>query len=118
MDITALRSNPNFAAEIRRAIASGELPKNAPVNRKAWETAQGLEANFFQTMLGTMFEGVQGEGLMGAEAPGQDAWRGMLIGQYGNAIAAKGGIGLTPQIYRAMLRNQEFAAHAVQRPNR
>ena len=114
----AIASNPNYAAEIERAKAAGYLPKNAPVNRKAWETAQGLEANFFQTMIGSMFEGVQGEGLMGTSATGQDAWRGMLIEQYGQSIAGKGGINLAPQIYREMLRFQESSSHGVQRPNR
>jgi Rod binding domain-containing protein len=118
MSIAAINPNPNYAADIRQAQARGELPKGIPANRKAWETAQALEANFFQTMLGSMFEGVKGEGPMGDDAMGQDAWRGMLIGEYGKAIAAKGGIGLAPQIYREMLRNQEFAAHAVQRPAR
>jgi len=74
-----------------------------PVDRKAWETAQGLEASFFQTMLGSMFEGVKGEGTLGTAATGQDAWRGMLIEQYRPArgCPAKGGIGLAPQIDRA-----------------
>lgn len=113
-----IASNPNFAADIQRAKAAGYLPKNAPEIRKAWETAQGLEANFFQTMIGTMFEGVQGEGLMGTSATGQDAWRGMMIENYGQAITAKGGFNLAPQIYREMLRYQESSSHGVQGQNR
>lgn len=112
--MTAIASNPDYAAQIQQAKAAGFLPKNMPVNKKAWETAQGLEANFFQTMLGSMFEGVDGEGPMG-NGPGQDAWRGMLIENYGQNIAAKGGVGLAPQIYREMLRHQELSAHASQR---
>jgi len=50
---------------------------------------------------------------MGA-GPGQDAWRGMLIEKYGQNIAAQGGVGLAPQIYREMLRHQELSAHASQ----
>ena len=113
-----IAANPNFAADIERAKAAGLLPKNIPANRKAWETAQGLEANFFQTMIGSMFEGVQGEGQMGTSATGQDAWRGMMIEQYSQAIVGKGGINLAPQIYREMLRHQESSAHGIQRPNR
>lgn len=108
-------SNPNYASEIARAKSAGLLPQGAPVNRRAWETAQGLEANFFQTMLGTMFEGIEGEGPLG-NGPGQDAWRGMLIENYGQSIARKGGIGLAPQIYREMLRHQELSSNASQRP--
>ncbi len=108
-----IASNPNYALDIRQAQASGKLSKNLPVNKKAWETAQGLEANFFQTMISTMFEGIKGEGQMGTEATGQDSWRGMLLQEYGKSISAKGGIGLAPQIYREMLRNQESSAHAV-----
>jgi Rod binding domain-containing protein len=104
--------NTNYAVEIERAKTAGLLPKSAPVNQKAWETAQGLEANFFQTMLGTMFEGIEGEGPMGNAATGQDAWRGMMIENFGQSIARKGGIGLAPQIYREMLRHQESSYHA------
>ncbi|HRE21786.1 MAG TPA: rod-binding protein [Rhabdaerophilum sp.] len=114
--MNGITSNPNFALDIRQAQAAGKLSKNAPLNQKAWETAQGLEASFLQTMLGTMFEGVKGEGMMGAEATGQDAWRGMMIEQYGKSLAAKGGIGLAPQIYREMLRYQESAPNVAQRP--
>lgn len=113
-----IAANPNFAADIERAKAAGLLPKSMPADRKAWETAQGLEANFFQTMLGAMFEGVQGDGLMGTSATGQDAWRGMMIEQYGQSITSKGGINLAPQIYREMLRFQESSAHGTQRPTR
>ena len=111
-----IASNPNFAQEIQQAKNAGQMPKGMPVNKKAWETAQGLEANFFQTMIGTMFEGIQGDGPMGTSATGQDAWRGMLMEQYGKNISAKGGIGLAPQIYREMLRHQELASNASQRP--
>jgi peptidoglycan hydrolase FlgJ len=111
-----IASNPNYAAEIQRAKSAGLLPKGTPENKKAWETAQGLEANFFQTMIGTMFQGLEGEGMMGTKATGQETWRGMLIEQYGQSIAGKGGIGLTPAIYREMLRNQESRPHAAQQP--
>jgi len=107
-----IASNPNFAQDINKAKAAGLLPKTAPLNRKAWETAQGLEANFFQTMIGSMFEGLEGEGPMGNAATGQDTWRGMMIEQYGKSIAARGGAGLAPQIYSEMLRHQESASHA------
>ncbi len=118
MGAAPIASNPNFAVDIRQAQARGHLPKGIPVNKKAWETAQGLEANFFQTMIGTMFEEIKGEGQMGTSATGQDSWRGMLIEEYGKTISAKGGIGLAPAIYREMLRNQESSSNAVQRPNR
>lgn len=108
----AISSNPNYAAEIQRAKAAGLLPKGLPENRKAWETAQGLESNFFSTMIGTMLEGVQGEGMLGTAATGQDSWRSMLVQQYGQNITASGGIGLAPAVYREMLRHQELRPHA------
>lgn len=113
--MTAIATNGNYALDINRAKAMGQMPKNLPVNKRAWETAQGLEANFFQTMLGAMFEGVDGEGPMGNAAQGQDAWRGMMIENFGQSVAQKGGIGLAPQIYREMLRHQESSTHASKR---
>lgn len=114
--MNTIAANPNYALDIQKAQAAGKLSKNAPLNQKAWETAQGLEASFLQTMIGTMFEGIKGEGLMGSEATGQDAWRGMMIEEYGKSLSAKGGIGLAPQIYREMLRYQESAPNVAQRP--
>lgn len=98
------------ALQIAQAKRQGVLPKNAAVNPKAWSTAQGLEANFFQTMVGAMFEGVKGDGPMGGEGSGQEAWRSMMIENFGQSLAAKGGVGLTPAIYREMLRMQESKA--------
>lgn len=115
MGIT-IAANPNYAVEIHRAKAAGLLPKGMPEDRKAWETAQGLEANFFNTMVSTMFEGVQGEGAMGTAATGQDSWRSMLVQKYGENIAASGGIGLAPAVYREMLRSQELRSNASSQP--
>jgi len=41
------------------------------------------------------------------------AWE-TAIEKYGQNIAAQGGVGLAPQIYREMLRHQELSAHASQ----
>jgi peptidoglycan hydrolase FlgJ len=109
-------STGGYALAIEQAKARGQMPKSMPVNKKAWETAESFEASFFQSMLGSMFETVEGEGPLGGSGTGQDAWRGMLIEQYGKTLTAKGGIGLAPQIYREMLRSQESSSHAVSRP--
>jgi Rod binding domain-containing protein len=88
--------------------ASGIAPSAPPVSPadRGWKTAQGLEANFFRTMLGVMFEGIGKEGPLGGSAS-SDAWRGMLVDSYADSIAANGGIGLAAQIYRDMMRNPE-----------
>jgi peptidoglycan hydrolase FlgJ len=104
-----------YALAIEQAKARGHMPKSMPINQKAWETAQNFEASFFQSMLGSMFETVEGEGPLGGAGTGQDAWRGMLIEQYGKTLTAKGGLGLAPQIYREMLRHQESSPHAAAR---
>ena len=111
-----IATNTNFAAEIKAAKTAGLMPKGLPENKKAWETAQGLEANFFNTMLSSMFEGLSGEGPMGSGGTGMDAWRSMQLDNYGQSIAKKGGIGLAPAIYREMLRHQESASHAFKKP--
>ncbi len=111
-----IATNPDYATQIQRAKNAGLLARAAPENRKAWETAQGLEANFLNTMLSAMFEGVQGEGTLGTAATGQDTWRSMLIQKYSENIAAKGGIGLAPAVYSEMLRHQELHPNASQHP--
>lgn len=103
----AAKMQQSYLQDIQRAQLRGDLPKSVPINKKGWETAQGLEANFFQTMLGSMFEGVQGEGPMGGADNASQTWRGMLVEQYAGAMAKAGGIGLTAQIYRDMMRNPQ-----------
>lgn len=71
---------------------------------KAAKTAVDFEAQFLKSMLEQAFSGLKGEGPLGDAGPGGEAWRSLLLEQQAKSIAAKGGIGLAPHIYREALK--------------
>ena len=71
---------------------------------KAFRTATDFEAQFLKSMLEQVYAGLKGEGPLGDAGPGAEAWRSLLIEQQAKTIAATGGIGLAPHIYREALK--------------
>jgi peptidoglycan hydrolase FlgJ len=83
----------------------GKTTKQA---REAWTTAQNFESVFLNSMMMPMFGGLEGDGPMGdGNGEGSDAWRGMLIDEYAKGFAGAGGIGLSQDIYRELIKLQE-----------
>lgn len=68
--------------------------------------AEDFEAMVVSQMLTPMFEGVKTDGPFGGGA-GEGAFRGFLIQEYGKAIAARGGIGLSDMLIRSLLVSEE-----------
>ncbi len=82
--------------------------KNTPAARKAWATAQNFESVFLNTLMAPAFENLEGEGPLGGEnGAGGEAWRGMLVDEYAKGFAGAGGVGLSVDIYRELMRLQE-----------
>lgn len=100
-------SFPNTAIASAQATASAPRPQTAQ-QKKAWEQAKAFEAVFLQSLLTPVFDGLKGQGPLGGEATGNDAWKGFLVEEYAKGMAARGGIGLAPSIYRELLRHQEL----------
>jgi peptidoglycan hydrolase FlgJ len=83
----------------------GKTTKQA---QEAWATAQNFESVFLNSMMMPMFGGLEGDGPMGEDnGAGSDAWRGMLIDEYSKGFAGAGGIGLSQDIYRELMKLQE-----------
>jgi peptidoglycan hydrolase FlgJ len=83
----------------------GRTTKSA---RDAWSTAQNFESVFLNSMMMPMFDSLEGEGPMGdGNGAGSDAWRGMLVDEYAKDFAGAGGIGLSKDIYRELIKLQE-----------
>jgi Rod binding domain-containing protein len=57
-------------------------------------------------MLKPMFEGLSSDGPFGG-GQAEETYRGLLVDEYGKAIAKSGGVGLADQIAREMLKMQE-----------
>jgi Rod binding domain-containing protein len=53
-----------------------------------------------------MFEGLSSDGPFGG-GQAEETYRGLLVDEYGKAIAKSGGVGLADQIAREMLKMQE-----------
>jgi peptidoglycan hydrolase FlgJ len=76
--------------------------------RKAWSAAQNFESVFLNTFMAPSFESLDGEGMLGSDnGAGSDAWRGMLVDEYAKGFAGSGGVGLSKDIYRELMRLQE-----------
>ena len=92
-----------------RLGAAGEIPK--PVKtaeaEAAREAAESFEAFFLAQFLGEMFKDIRSDSMFGGGA-GEDAYRPLLIQEYGKLMAARGGTGLADAVLREILATQEI----------
>ncbi len=72
----------------------------------AREAAEQFEAVFLNTMLQSMFSGLEGGGTWDG-GTGSETWRGMLVEEYSKTIVAAGGIGVADAIERELIALQE-----------
>ena len=68
--------------------------------------ARDFEALFVSQMMAPVFEAVGEDPLFGG-GPGEAAYRGLLVEEYGKAVAASGRLGITEGVLRQMLQAQE-----------
>jgi Rod binding domain-containing protein len=94
------------------AAASLSKPVLAPSSAKtpdqASKVAKDFEAVFINEMMGSMFQGIQSDGMFGG-GPGESIFRSMMIENYSKTMAAQGGFGLANAVKRELLRAQEKA---------
>jgi Rod binding domain-containing protein len=69
--------------------------------------ADDFEAVFISQMLETMFQGVKTDGPFGG-GHAEGVFRSLMIKEYGQQIAKIGGIGVSDNIYREILKMQEI----------
>lgn len=68
--------------------------------------AQEFEAQFISQMLENMFSTVDTNPVLGG-GEGEDAYKSMLVDEYGKLLARAGGIGVADHVKRELLRVQE-----------
>jgi len=73
---------------------------------RARDQATEFEGVFLSMMIKEMFSGLQSEGDF-TGGFGEEMFNGMMADQYAQSIAQTGGIGLSDQIYREILAQQE-----------
>ncbi len=78
---------------------------------KLWATAQDFEQVFTENMMDHMVSGLSGDGPLGTEGTGSEAYRSMLTKEYARNITQSGGLGIAPQVYNELLKLQEGKPH-------
>jgi Rod binding domain-containing protein len=73
---------------------------------KAKAAGEDFEAVFLNTMFQQMFNGVGNGPFSGGQ--GAQVWRSFLTDEYAKSFVKAGGIGIAPQVERALLAQQEI----------
>lgn len=90
---------------VSATYAPPALPAADPATRaRIQKTATEFEAAFLQVMLGEMFSTVETGGFGGGA--GEEAFKGFLTESFSKSMAQSGGIGLSKQITKEMLKLQ------------
>ncbi|MBI3436534.1 MAG: flagellar assembly peptidoglycan hydrolase FlgJ [Proteobacteria bacterium] len=105
----ALRFDPQITLPPQTAQLAARVSAAAGSPQKARATAEEFEAVFLQSMLQQMFTAIGNDGPLGS-GPGTGVWRSFLTDEYAKGIAKAGGIGLSDQVYRAMIERQAAQA--------
>lgn len=92
------------------ALQQGLLSQQSLSKRHAsvGAAAKDFESMFMAQMLQPMMASVEVDGMFGG-GHGEEAMRGLLVQEYGKAMAAGSGSGLSDAVQREMLRMQEKA---------
>jgi flagellar protein FlgJ len=92
--LTAAKQQP---VQVPHAGASASATKKA---------AKDFESVFISEFLGSMFEGIQTDGMFGG-GQGEQIFRSMMIEQYGKQIAGQGGFGIADAVTRSLSIHQQ-----------
>ncbi len=101
-DLTASLSLATTALQNRAAPS----PLKTTDPTEARKTAEDFESYFVSQFLSSMFQGIKTDGPFGG-GHGEQMYRGLLMNEYGKAIAGEGGFGIADAIEREMLAMQE-----------
>ena len=91
------------------ALAAALKKVSPETQAKAKTQAQDFEAMFLNAMVSEMTTSVKGEGPFG-DTVGTGAWRSMLTDQYSRSIVQAGGLGISTDVYRALILKQAGAS--------
>ena len=73
--------------------------------------AEDFESNFLASMFGQMTSLLDGDGPLGGQGAGGDAWRGLLTDELAKSVSRSGGVGIAHSVYAALIDLQE-AGHS------
>lgn len=101
----------DLPASFHNAVAAASRPKLPHAMRSAdpaqmRKAAEEYEAVFISQMLQPMFEGIRTDGPFGG-GHAEGIYRGMMVSEYGKAMAKRGGVGLADALVQSLLKTQE-----------
>ena len=98
----------SFSAIASQAVAQGRAtaPPPSADNTAIKASAEKFVGMFMSQMFTEMFEGVGTNSVFGG-GTGEEMFKSVLVDEYGKAAAKQGGMGLTDQIMRALIAQQE-----------
>lgn len=88
------------------SVSQAPKPQDA-VRAKIREVAEQFEAMFVSEMLKPIFSGINVDPVFGG-GHGEEAFRSMMIDEYGKAIAGKGNMGVADNVEAQLLKLQEI----------
>ncbi len=99
-------------SDVSRLLSNGAARRIDPAAaERAKKLAGEFESVFLSQMLNQMKSSERDGGFDGGHA--EEQWTGLMNEQMGRMIAARGGVGLSDQIARELLRTQESRADAL-----
>lgn len=102
LDVARISAGANRLSEASERLT--RAAKGGPEELR--KSAEEFEAMFLSQMLAPMFENL-GEGSLFGDGPGAGIYRGMLVEEYGKAVAKSGGLGIADAVQREFLKLQE-----------
>ena len=102
---SAIQSTMMMAQQSPLAAA----PKATGSATKAAAAAKEYESVFISQFLGSMFSGIQTDGITGG-GEGEEMFRSLMINEFGKGIEKQGGFGLASQMQAELLKHQQIAA--------
>lgn len=87
-------------------VAGGAAGRAGRPSSGTAAAAQEFEAMFLAQMLQPIFKGIETDAMFGG-GPGEDAYKGLLVQEYGKAIARSGGVGIADAVQAEILKLQE-----------
>lgn len=75
-------------------------------NKVLRDAAQDFEAVFLSQMIKPMFDTVPTNEMFGG-GNAENIYRGLMVQEYGKALAKNGGVGIADSVYRELLKLQE-----------
>ena len=99
--------------DVSRVLSQAANRRLEPAaSRRAIDQAQQFESVFVAQMLNQMRgDAMKGTGFEGGHA--EDRWRGLMNEQMAKDISAAGGVGVSAQVARELLRGQESRVDAI-----